>query len=345
MQRAPRSWRRRRHRPGPHSRLRLSVLDQGYSNEMAAVTSFRGPEPSRGVAEQFARRARTLDSVYRDEMPLVLRPGSAEPWRRIAIIQALMRPDPGEAFNYLPSAHAGLANRARCGRSISSATSRGRRVCRRSRIELHGPGYSSCSSAPIALGVAAGDRGHVEIDRGQRRQIVRERSGVWTRPVAANRRSARRPPLDHRARASDDPQPTRAVFDRNVASGSTIRSRRGSPARRRGCERTARKGPRLSNGRQHLPPADDCSLHVVGASLPTANSVPVRRAWTCRPTKWRPFRLPGSQHCADGPDRRSAVLDRLLRSDLVGRLKSADSDKHHRVGSAARGESVRSLSE
>ena len=54
------------------------------------------------------------------KMPLVLRPGSAEPWTPFRIVQALMKAGvPGDAFCYFPSDHAGAGEIVRrCGRSM-----------------------------------------------------------------------------------------------------------------------------------------------------------------------------------------------------------------------------------
>ena len=79
------------------------------------------------------------------KMPLVLRPGSAEPWTPYRIIQALMKAGvPGDAFNYFPSDHAGAGEIVRqCGRSMffGDVGAVGA-FAGDPRIELHGPGYS-----------------------------------------------------------------------------------------------------------------------------------------------------------------------------------------------------------
>jgi len=77
--------------------------------------------------------------------PLVLKPGSAEPWTPYRIIQALIKAGaPPEAFSFYPTDHAGAGEILRtCGRGIvfgdSSTTSMWEND---SRIEVHGPGYS-----------------------------------------------------------------------------------------------------------------------------------------------------------------------------------------------------------
>ncbi len=79
------------------------------------------------------------------KMPLVLKPGSAEPWTPYRIIQALVKAGvPRKAFSYYPTDHAGAAEILRgSGRGMvfgdASTTSRWETD---PRIEIHGPGYS-----------------------------------------------------------------------------------------------------------------------------------------------------------------------------------------------------------
>ncbi|HEX6042891.1 MAG TPA: aldehyde dehydrogenase family protein [Pyrinomonadaceae bacterium] len=78
-------------------------------------------------------------------IPLVLKPGSAEPWTPYRIIQALIKAGaPREAFSFYPSDHAGAGEILRnCGRSLlfgdSSTTGA---WANDPRVEIHGPGYS-----------------------------------------------------------------------------------------------------------------------------------------------------------------------------------------------------------
>ncbi len=79
------------------------------------------------------------------KIPLILKPGSTEPWTPFRIVQALIRAGaPRAAFNFYPTDHAGAGEILRsCGRGIifgdSSTTSMWEND---SRIEVHGPGYS-----------------------------------------------------------------------------------------------------------------------------------------------------------------------------------------------------------
>ncbi|HEV8169338.1 MAG TPA: aldehyde dehydrogenase family protein, partial [Pyrinomonadaceae bacterium] len=78
-------------------------------------------------------------------IPLVLKPGSAEPWTPYRIIQSLIKAGaPHEAFSFYPADHAGAGEILRnCGRSLlfgdSSTTGP---WANDPRVEIHGPGYS-----------------------------------------------------------------------------------------------------------------------------------------------------------------------------------------------------------
>jgi acyl-CoA reductase-like NAD-dependent aldehyde dehydrogenase len=78
-------------------------------------------------------------------IPLILKPGSAEPWTPYRIIQSLIKAGaPREAFSFYPADHAGAGEILRnCGRSLlfgdSSTTGA---WANDPRVEIHGPGYS-----------------------------------------------------------------------------------------------------------------------------------------------------------------------------------------------------------
>ena len=77
--------------------------------------------------------------------PLVLKPGSAEPWTPYRIIQALIQAGaPPEAFGYYPADHAGGGEILRqCGRGMVFGDVASTRIWQTDpRIEVHGPGYS-----------------------------------------------------------------------------------------------------------------------------------------------------------------------------------------------------------
>ena len=78
-------------------------------------------------------------------IPLVLKPGSAEPWTPYRIIQSFIKAGaPKEAFSFYPTDHAGAGEILRnCGRSMLFGDSSTTSVWQNDpRVEIHGPGYS-----------------------------------------------------------------------------------------------------------------------------------------------------------------------------------------------------------
>lgn len=133
--------------------LDLKVLDEGYGVNHGQMLSYfpRGeamgvvlPSNSPGVHSLWAP-ATVL------KMPLVLKPGSAEPWTPLRMIHAWTTAGaPPEAFAYYPTDHAG-------GNEILRSTGRGmvfgdvgstKRWKADGRVEVHGPGYSKVVIGP-----------------------------------------------------------------------------------------------------------------------------------------------------------------------------------------------------
>jgi hypothetical protein len=117
-------------------------------------------------------------------VPLVLKPGSAEPWTPYRIVQALLAAGaPEQAFSYYPAGHEGGAEiLRRTGRGIvfgdTGSTARWRAD---PRIEVHGPGYSK-----VVLGPGAAEDWSRHLDlmvasvlENAGRSCVNA-SGVWT---------------------------------------------------------------------------------------------------------------------------------------------------------------------
>src|SRR5215216_1970140 len=127
--------------------LDLSVLDKGFAETSAGAMSFYPRADSLGVV--LPSNSPGVHSLWIPavalKIPLVLKPGSAEPWTPYRIIQALVRAGcPREAFSYYPAGHAGAGEILRhCGRGMlfGDSTSTGK-WANDPRIELHGPGYS-----------------------------------------------------------------------------------------------------------------------------------------------------------------------------------------------------------
>ncbi len=157
------------------------------------------------------------------KIPLVLKPGSAEPWTPYRIIQSLVRAGaPEAAFSYYPADHAGGGEILRqCGRGMVFGDVSSTRVWANDpRVEVHGPGYSK-----IVIGADCADDWEKYLDpmiesiaANSGRSCVNA-SGVWTprngKKIAealASRLSEIVP------RAEDDPEAKLAPFaDPNVA--------------------------------------------------------------------------------------------------------------------------------
>src|SRR5688500_1095519 len=127
--------------------LDWEVLDRGFGEVNGHSLSFFPRGESLGVV--LPNNSPGVHSLWIPavplKMPLVLKPGSAEPWTPYRIIQALIKAGaPREAFSYYPTDHAGAAEILRSsGRGMvfgdASTTARWETD---SRIEIHGPGYS-----------------------------------------------------------------------------------------------------------------------------------------------------------------------------------------------------------
>jgi hypothetical protein len=123
--------------------LDLGVLDAGYSGNLSYFPRGESlgvvlPSNSPGVHSLWA-------PAFALKTPLVLKPGSAEPWTPYRIIQALMHAGaPPEAFGYYPADHAGGAEiLRRCGRGMVFGDVASTRPWQADpRVEVHGPGYS-----------------------------------------------------------------------------------------------------------------------------------------------------------------------------------------------------------
>jgi acyl-CoA reductase-like NAD-dependent aldehyde dehydrogenase len=119
------------------------VFDAGYAGGVSYFP--RGdslgvvlPSNSPGVHSLWA-------PAFAMKTPLVLKPGSAEPWTPYRIIQGLTAAGaPPDAFGYYPAGHAGGGEILRnCGRGMIFGDVASTRPWQGDpRIEIHGPGYS-----------------------------------------------------------------------------------------------------------------------------------------------------------------------------------------------------------
>ena len=144
--------------------MNLSVLDDGFGVAGGQLLSFFARCDAMGVV--LPSNSPGVHSLWAPtpvlKIPLVLKPGSAEPWTPLRLIQAWSRAGlPGDVFGYYPTDHAG-------GNEILRSTGRGmvfgdvastKRWKTDGRVEVHGPGYSK-----VVIGPDAADEWEKHID-------------------------------------------------------------------------------------------------------------------------------------------------------------------------------------
>jgi acyl-CoA reductase-like NAD-dependent aldehyde dehydrogenase len=199
----------------------FDVLDRGFGDALSFFprTDSLGvvlPSNSPGVHSLWT-------PAFALKIPLVLKPGSAEPWTPYRIIQALIRAGaPPQAFSYYPADHAGGGEILRqCGRGMVFGDVSSTRVWAHDpRVEVHGPGYSK-----IVIGEDCVDDFEKHLDamiasiaENSGRSCVNA-SGVWTPRHGARIAEALAERLAKIVpRAEDDPEARLSPFaDRNVA--------------------------------------------------------------------------------------------------------------------------------
>lgn len=170
-----------------------SILDAGYGRHDGQPLSYYPRTQSLGIV--LPSNSPGVHSLWVPaialKMPLVLKPGSAEPWTPFRIAQALIKAGcPPAAFSYYPADHAGAGEiLRRTGRSVffgDVAAVGGWEGD--PRVELHGPGYSKVLIGDDALG--DWER-HVDLivgsiaDNGGRSCV--NASGVWVAESHAER--------------------------------------------------------------------------------------------------------------------------------------------------------------
>ncbi|HET9372321.1 MAG TPA: aldehyde dehydrogenase family protein [Vicinamibacterales bacterium] len=262
--------------------------------------------------------------------PLVLRPGSAEPWTPFRLIQAMVKSGvPADAFSYYPSDHAGAGEIVRrTGRSMffGDLAAIGS-VKGDPRVELHGPGYSK-----VLLDAAAAQRwrDHLDViaasiaENGGRSCV--NASGVWT-PVhgreIAQALAARLATIV--PRAADDPAAELAPFA-NPAVARQISAQIDAGLAEPGAEDVSarfRSGPRLveRDGSTYLLPT---IVHCTSADHPLANrEFLFPYAAVVDLSSDDVATLPaclGSTLVVTALTSDQALIDRLLGSDVIGRL-------------------------
>jgi hypothetical protein len=127
--------------------LDWEVLDRGFGKFAGHDLSFYPRTQSLGAV--LPNNSPGVHSLWIPsfalKIPLVLKPGSAEPWTPYRIIQALIRAGaPAEAFSYYPTDHAGAGEILRtCGRGMVFGDSSTTGIWENDpRVEIHGPGFS-----------------------------------------------------------------------------------------------------------------------------------------------------------------------------------------------------------
>lgn len=199
--------------------LDLAVLDAGMSDVTGNLLSFFPRADALGVV--LPSNSPGVHSLWAPatvlKMPLVLKPGSAEPWTPFRIIQSWIKAGaPAGAFAYYPADHAGGAEILRsCARGmVFGDVSTTKRWKSDPRVEVHGPGWSK-----VVIGPDVADEWESYLDvivesivnNGGRSCV--NASGVWvTRHAdaiadALSERLARVVP-----RATDDPEAVLAPF-------------------------------------------------------------------------------------------------------------------------------------
>jgi acyl-CoA reductase-like NAD-dependent aldehyde dehydrogenase len=199
----------------------FEVLDRGFGNALSffSRTDSLGvvlPSNSPGVHSLWT-------PAFALKIPLVLKPGTAEPWTPYRIIQALIRAGaPPAAFSYYPADHAGGGEILRqCGRGMVFGDVSSTRVWAHDpRVEVHGPGYSK-----IVIGEDCVDDWEKYLDsmiasiaENSGRSCVNA-SGVWTPRHGAKIAEALAERLSKIVpRAEEDPEAKLSPFaDQNVA--------------------------------------------------------------------------------------------------------------------------------
>jgi len=133
--------------------LDLSLLDEGVGESDGQMLSFFPRTDSLGVV--LPSNSPGVHALWAPatvlKMPLVLKPGSAEPWTPLRMIHAWVKAGlPHDVFGYYPADHAG-------GNEILRSTGRGmvfgdvgstRRWKADPRVEVHGPGFSKIVIGP-----------------------------------------------------------------------------------------------------------------------------------------------------------------------------------------------------
>jgi acyl-CoA reductase-like NAD-dependent aldehyde dehydrogenase len=313
--------------------LDLSILDTGHGEHAGHAISYYPRTQALGVV--LPSNSPGVHSLWVPaiplKMPLVLKPGSAEPWTPFRLIQAFIKAGvPADAFSYYPADHAGAGEVVRrTGRSMFFGDVSAVGAYEGDpRVELHGPGYSKILIGDDCL---SDWPQHVDLiassiaDNGGRSCV--NASGVW---VAASRAEAIAEALSATLaqivpRPADDERALLAPFaDSRVAEriSQQIDAGLATPGAR---EVTAayRSGPRLAtvDGCRYLQPT---IVLCESSDHPLANReflFPFAAVVKVTPGEMSRMPAPmGKSLVVTALTSDRALLDRLLASALVDRL-------------------------
>ncbi len=313
--------------------LDLSILDTGYGQHSGHAISYYPRTQSLGIV--LPSNSPGVHSLWVPaiplKVPLVLKPGSAEPWTPYRLIQAFISAGvPPQAFSFYPADHAGAGEVVRrTGRSMFFGDVSAVGAYEGDpRIELHGPGYSKVLIGSDQSGDWAAQLDLIAAsiaDNGGRSCV--NASGVWAEAAVAEavaealaEKLARIVP-----RAVDDEQALLAPFaDPKVAEriSQQIDAGLATPGARDVTARY-RPGPRLAvvDGGTYLQPT---VVLCESAEHPLANReflFPFAAVVKVTPDEMR--RLPqgmGKTLVVTALTKDRPLLDRLLASPLVDRL-------------------------
>lgn len=312
--------------------LDLEILDLGFGEVNGQAFSFYPNGKTLGVV--LPSNSPGVHGLWIPAIamktPLVLRPGSTEPWTPFRLIQAFIKAGvPGDAFNYFPSDHAGAGEIVRqTGRSMffGDVAAVGS-VAGGPRVELHGPGYSK-----VLFGSDLADRWRDYLDlivgsvaeNGGRSCV--NASGVWTPSHGrelAEALAAKMITIE--PRAADDPAAEISPFvDARVAE--RISQQIDAALYEPGAEDVTmrlRKGPRLvkAHGATFLLPT---VIYCTSSDHPLANReflFPFVSVVDVTPEQMETMpEAAGATLSATALTNDQEFITRLVQSDLIGRL-------------------------
>jgi acyl-CoA reductase-like NAD-dependent aldehyde dehydrogenase len=309
-----------------------AVLDRGFGEVNGHAVSFFPRSHALGVV--LPNNSPGVHGLWVPsialKMPLVLRPGSAEPWTPYRIVQAMIAAGvAADAFSFFPSDHAGAGEIVRqTGRSMffGDVGAVGA-FAGDPRIELHGPGYSKvvfgadqAGRWADALDLVAGS----VADNGGRSCV--NASGVWMPghgPDLADALAKRLAAIVPRSAA--DPEAAIAPFVNPKVAEHLSRQIDAGLAEPGAEDVTARyrKGPRLvtHDGSTFLLPT---VIHCTSSSHPLANrEFLFPYVAVVDVTAFEMTSMPeclGPTLVVTALTKDEALIERLLQSPLVGRL-------------------------